>query len=134
MKTLKLFVVFALVSFHSVWANQNDTSSKLTCAADAMYIYNFPLAMARSIPGQTKEVEKIQSIQLGWYKFILADLLTNGKSAEEAQAIVKAQIDKSTTKIDALLKDANQKNFNEIFETKVLPIQVACNDKFMQNN
>ena len=56
------------------------------------------------------------------------------RTIDEAKKIIKAEIDKSTTKIDNILKDANRKNFNELFETKVLPIQIECNRKFIEKS
>ena len=69
-----------------------------------------------------------------WYTTILNNLIETEKTTDEARKIIKAEIDKSTTKINHILKDANQKNFNELFETNVLPIQIECNRKFIDKS
>jgi len=133
-KLLTIIATSFLLAFSSVASSNFSLQDKLTCAADSMYIYNFPLAMARGAPGQEKEVQHIQSIQLSWYKKILNNLIETGKTVDEAKQIIKAEIDKSTTKIDTILKDANRENFNELFEGNVLPIQVECNKKFLDKS
>ncbi|HIB30694.1 MAG TPA: hypothetical protein EYO25_01795 [Candidatus Thioglobus sp.] len=133
-KLLTTTVISLLLSLQTLAASDYSLQEKLACAADSMYIYNFPLAMARSAPGQEQEVQYIQSIQLTWYTTILNNLIETEKTIDEAKKIIKAEIDKSTTKIDNILKDANRKNFNELFETKVLPIQIECNRKFIEKS
>ena len=134
MKLLTTTAISLLFSLQSLAASDYSLQEKLTCAANSMYIYNFPLAMARSAPGQEKEVQYIKSIQLTWYTTILNNLIETEKTTDEARKIIKAEIDKSTTKINHILKDANQKNFNELFETNVLPIQIECNRKFIEKS
>ena len=133
-KLLRTITTSFLLGFSSVASSDFFLQDKLTCAADSMYIYNFPLAMVRGVPGQEKEVQHIQSIQLSWYKKILNNLIETGKSVDEAKQIIKAEIDKSTIKIDSILKDANRENFNKLFEVNVLPIQVECNKKFLDKS
>ncbi len=131
MKVLAITTFSFLLGFSSVATSAYSLQEELTCAADSMYIYNFPLAMARSMPGQEQEVQHIQSIQLTWYKAALSRLIESKKTIDEAKQIIKAEIDKSTIKIDDILKDANRDNFDKLFETNVLPIQVECNKKFL---
>ena len=63
-KLLRTITTSFLLGFSSVASSDFFLQDKLTCAADSMYIYNFPLAMVRGVPGQEKEVQHIQSIQL----------------------------------------------------------------------
>ncbi len=134
MKVLIISAVSFFISLQSLAVSHHSIQDKLNCAADSMYIYNFPLAMARSAPGQEQDVKHIKSVQLNWYKTILSDLLATEITTEEATKIIKSEINKSTEKINNILKDANRENFNELFETKVLPIQIECNRKFLDNN
>lgn len=104
----------------------------IECAADSIYIYNFPLIMAQGVPGQSAEVGYIQSIQLTWFRLGMKELMLGGLDVNAAKTALRAEVrGRATDKINKLLGGTNQDTFNKAFLEKVLPIQEKCTAEYL---